>query len=373
LHQLLQSGRYRPHPVRRQWIPKPDGRQRPLGVTCVEDKVVQKALGWVLEAIYEADFYGFSYGFRPGRGQHDALDAVYMAIATRKVSFVLDADIQACFDRIEHAKLLAVLGMRIADRRVLRLIEQMLTAGVEDAGTWQASTVGVPQGAVISPLLATNVYLHLAIDQWAHRWRERQARGMVSIVRYADDFVMGFQYREDGERLRRLLEARLARFGLTLHPAKTRLIEFGRFAQTNRARRGQGKPETFDFLGFTHYCSRRRSDGRFAVRRRSITKRVRAFLQTVKEELCQRYAWPMDRQGRWLRSKVLGFFQYHAVPGNRAALETVRREVNRIWLTVLRRRSHKQDLTWARFGRWVKRWIPSTRTIHPYPNQRFAF
>lgn len=372
LHEQVQAGRYRPRPVRRQWIPKPDGRQRPLGVTCVEDKVVQKALVWVLEAICEVDFCGFSYGFRPGRGQHDALDAVYMAITTRKVGFVLDADIQACFDQIEHAKLLAVLGMRIADRRVLRLIEQMLKAGVEDAGTWQASEVGVPQGAVISPLLA-NVYLHLAIDRWVHRWRERQARGMVSVVRYADDFVMGFQYRQDGERLRELLEARLARFGLRLHPDKTRLIEFGRFAKTHRAERGQGRPETFDFLGFTHCCGRRRTDGGFALQRRSVAKRVRGFLQDLKAELRRRYAWPPARQGSWLRSKVLGYFQYHGVPGNRAALETVRREVNRIWLTVLRRRSQKHTLCWARFGRWVKRWIPSTRIVHPYPNQRFAF
>jgi group II intron reverse transcriptase/maturase len=372
LHLAVQSGRYRARPVRRQWIAKPDGRQRPLGVTCVEDKIVQQALVWVLEAIFEVDFLGFSYGFRPGRSQHDALDAVYMAITTRKVGWVLDADIEACFDRIEHHKLLAVLGRRIADRRVLRLIEQMLVAGVVDDGTWQPSTVGVPQGAVISPLLA-NVFLHDAIDRWVHGWRERCARGMVSIVRYADDFVIGVQYRDDGERLQAALKDRLGRYGLTLHPTKTRLLEFGRFAAARRAKRGLGKPESFDFLGFTHCCARRRSDGEFALRRLSIGKRVRAFLQQVKAELKQRYGWSVARQGAWLGSKVRGYFQYHAIPGNRAALETVRREVNRLWLRTLRRRSQRHDLTWKRFNGWVRRWIPSSRIIHPYPNQRFAF
>lgn len=372
LHEAVQSGRYRPQPVLRQWALKPDGRKRPLGVTCVEDKVVQKALAWVLEAIFEVDFLGFSYGFRPGRGQHDALDAVYMAITTRKVSWVLDADIEACFDRIEHDKLLAVLGRRLSDRRVLRLIEQTLEAGVVDEGRWQASKVGVPQGAVISPLLA-NVFLHDAIDRWVHGWRERWARGMVSIVRYADDFVIGFQYRDDGARLRSSLGKRLALYGLTLHPEKTRLIEFGRYAASNRAKRGAGKPEAFNFLGFTHHCGTRRSDGEFALRRVSIAKRVRAFLQAVKTDLQKRYEWSVARQGSWLRSQVRGYFQYHGIPGNITALETVRREINRMWLKVLRRRSQKTDTTWQKLNRWVKRWIPSCRIVHPYPNQRFAF
>lgn len=372
LHQAVHTGRYRPQPVRRQWIPKPDGRQRPLGIASVEDKVVQQALTWVLEAIYEVDFLGFSYGFRPGRSQHDALDAVYMAITTRKVGWVLDADIEACFDRIEHGKLLAVLGRRIADRRVLRLIEQTLAAGVLEEGKWQRTEAGVPQGAVISPLLA-NVFLHDAIDRWVHGWRERCARGTVSIVRYADDFVIGVQYRDDGERVREGLRQRLARYGLTLHPGKTRLMQFGRFAKADRKQRGLGKPETFDFLGFTHCCGVRRSDGGYALRRLSIAKRVRGFLRKIKQELRLHYAWSIARQGSWLRSKIQGYFQYHGVPGNQAALQLVRREVCRMWMRTLRRRSQRYDMTWQRFSSRVRRWIPTCKVVHPYPSQRFAF
>ncbi|MGB5018146.1 MAG: group II intron reverse transcriptase/maturase [Candidatus Moraniibacteriota bacterium] len=372
LHEAVQSGRYRPQPVLRQWAQKPDGRKRPLGVTCVEDKIVQKALVWVLEAIFEVDFLGFSYGFRPGRGQHDALDALFMAVKTQSVNWVLDADIEACFDRIEHSKLLAVLGRRISDRRVLHLIERTLKAGVVDDGKWQVSCVGVPQGAVLSPLLA-NVFLHDAIDRWVHGWRGRWARGMVSIVRYADDFVIGVQHRGDGVRIKESLEKRLALYGLTLHPGKTRLIEFGRFAQANRQQRDLGKPDTFDFLGFTHCCAISRTNGRFVLRRQSIRKRTRAFLQKLKQELRAHLTWSIARQGSWLRSKVRGYFQYHGVPGNLSALETVRNEVKRMWLRLLQRRSQKHKLTWERFAPVVSRWIPSCRIVHPYPDERFAF
>lgn len=371
LCQALHTGRYRAQPVLRHWIPKSDGRLRPLGITCVEDKVVQHALVSVLQAIYEVDFLGFSYGFRPGRSQHDALDAVYMAITTRKVSWVLDADIEACFDRIEHDKLLAVLKRRIADPRVLRLIEQTLKAGVMDDGAWQASEVGVPQGAVISPLLA-NIFLHDAIDRWVHQWRAHRARGLVSVVRYADDFVLGFQYRSDAQAARRLLQERLTKYGLTLHPEKTRLLEFGRFAESNRAERGAGKPDSFAFLGFTHRCTHRR-DGAYELQRRTVTKRLRNFLHEVKQSLRKRYHLSVSVQGAWLNKVLRGYFAYHAIPGNRAALETVRTEVNKMWLKALRRRSQHSDLPWSRFNRWVRQWIPSVRTLHVFPNERFAF
>lgn len=372
LHARVQSGRYRAKPVRRQWIPKADGRERPLGVACVEDKVVQQALKWVLEAVYEADFLGFSYGFRPGRSQHRALDAVYMAIKTRPANWLLDADIEACFDRIEHDKLLILLGKRIADRRVLRLIEQTLTAGVLDEGQWQPTQRGVPQGTVISPLLA-NVYLHYALDRWVHAWRQHRANGTVSVVRYADDFVVTFQYRDEGERFREELARRLDRFGLTLHPQKTRLIEFGRFAASNRRRRGEGKPETFDFLGFTHCCAKRRSNGGYALRRLTIAKRARAFLQRVKQRLRELISRPIAAQGAFLRQALRGYFQYHAVPGNYEPLKAVRREVTRQWLRLLRRRSQKHALSWNRMTRLEARWIPRVRIVHPHPEQRFAF
>jgi group II intron reverse transcriptase/maturase len=371
LHERLHSGRYRARPVHRVWIPKADGRKRPIGIASVEDKVVQQALVWVLEAIYEKDFVGFSYGFRPGRSQHDALDALYMAITTRKVSWVLDADIEGFFDHIDHTWLKRFLRHRIADRRVLRLIEQTLTAGMVEEEQWQATQMGVPQGAVISPLLA-NIYLHYALDQWVHAWRKRRARGEVYVVRYADDFVIGLQYREDGERLREALRDRLACFGLLLHGKKTRFIEFGRFAASNRAARGMGRPESFDFLGFTHLCGQTRK-GRFTVHRRSRADRQRALLQKIKHWLKCNACIPISHQGRWLRSVVRGYFQYHAIPGNHVALEGFRREVNRYWLRALRRRSQKHALPWPRMQRYVNRWIPRVRILHPYPSERFAY
>jgi len=371
LHQRIHTGRYRAKPVERIWRLKADGQKRPIGNTSVEDKVVQKALVWVLEAIYEKDFLGFSYGFRPGRSQHSALDALYMAITTRKVSWVLDADVAGFFDAIDHSWLQRFLRHRIADPRVLRLIEQMLTAGVVEEGQWQATQKGVPQGAVISPMLS-NIYLHYVLDTWVHAWRKQRARGDVYVVRYADDFVVGLQYQEDGERLMAALQERLARFGLSLHSKKTRLIEFGRFAASNRAERGLDKPESFVFLGFTHSCGRTRK-GRFAVHRRSHAGRQRELLQKIKIWLKKNACIPIGHQGRWLQQVVRGYYQYHAVPGNNDALQRLRREVNRYWLRTLRRRSQKHKLPWSRMQRFVKRWIPSVRILHPYPNKRFAF
>lgn len=370
LHERVQSGRYRPQPVARVWIPKADGRQRPLGVSCVEDKVLQQALTWVLESIYEVDFKGFSYGFRPGRHQHQALDAVYVAITQKKVSWVLDADIQRFFDRVDHGWLMKFLAHRIGDRRILRLVERTLKAGVVEEGQRRPSNAGTPQGAVLSPLLA-NIYLHYSLDLWVAAWRRRYARGEVYVVRYADDVVLGFQYRSDAQHLRRALEQRLARFALTLHPDKTRVVEFGRFAQGNRAKRGAGKPETFDFLGFTHACARRPSDGGFSVRRRSMAKRLRELVHELKDWLRTNRHLPLAVQGQYLRRVLQGYANYFGVPGNRDALETLRTQTCRHWFRALRRRSQKaRRLTWAKFNIHVRCWIPTMRITHPYPNQR---
>jgi group II intron reverse transcriptase/maturase len=343
---------------------------RPLGIAALEDKIVQHALGRVLNAIYEADFLGFSYGFRPGRSQHDALDALFVGLTTRKVNWVLDADIRGFFDTIAHEWLLKFLEHRIADPRVLRLIRKWLRAGVSEDGTWSPTTVGTPQGAVISPLLA-NVYLHYVLDLWAHQWRGRHARGDVIIARYADDFVLGFQHRSEAERFLADLRERLEHFGLSLHPDKTRLIEFGPAAAPKRKRLGQGRPETFDFLGFTHICGKTRKRKRFTVKRQTITKRLRAKLHDIKEQLRRRFHDSVADLGDWLSSVVRGYMNYHAVPGNLAAVKTFRTQVIRSWFRALRRRGDRHKITWARFGVVADILIPRVRILHPYPDARF--
>jgi group II intron reverse transcriptase/maturase len=370
LQNRIQAGRYRAHPSKRVWIDKPDGRQRPIGITALEDKIVQKCLVWVLEQIYEEDFLGFSYGFRPGKSQHHALDAVYVAITQRKVSWVLDADIRGFFDTLDHGWLMKFVAHRVADPRILRLIRKFLRAGVSEDGQWSKTEVGTPQGAVLSPLLA-NIYLHYVLDLWVNRWRSHHAQGEVYIIRYCDDFVLGFQYRSDAERFQRELARRLARFGLELHPEKTRLIEFGRFAAATRQKRGEGKPETFDFLGFTHCCAKRRSDGGFTVRRKTIAKRMRAKLKEVNQALRRKRHMSIWLQGRWLGAVIRGHINYYGVPGNVESLNAFRTQAVRSWLKALRRRSQKgRSLTWSRFKHWIERWIPRVRIVHPYPNQR---
>ena len=369
LHSRVQCGAYRAQPSKRAWIPKADGQQRPLGIAALEDKVVQQAVKTVLELIYEEDFLGLSYGFRPWRSCHNALDALWMGITHRKVNWVLDADIRGFFDNIDHEWMLTFLEHRIADRRILRLIRKWLRAGVSEDGKWSRTTVGTPQGSVISPLLA-NVFLHYAFDLWANQWRERHARGSVIMVRYADDFVMGFQSQVDAERFLRELRQRLERFGLQLHPEKTRLIEFGRYAAERREKRGEGKPETFDFLGFTHFCGTTRN-GTFTIKRKSIAKRMRAKLQAIKQQLKARMHDAVPEVGRWLRSVVRGWFNYHAVPGNINCLDEFHTQVQRLWRRVLQRRSQKGRVwTWERVQRLTRRWLPKPQILHPYPNQR---
>jgi group II intron reverse transcriptase/maturase len=369
LHGCLHRGAYRAKPSKRMYLEKPDGRKRPIGIAALEDKIVQQATVWVLEAIYEVDFLGFSYGFRPGRGPHNALDAVYVALTKRRVNWVLDADVQSFFDRLDHECLLKFLQHRIGDPRLLRLIQKWLQAGVSDEGEWTSTTVGTPQGAVISPILA-NIYLHYVLDLWVEQWREGHARGEVYIVRYADDFVLGFQYKDDAVRLRTALTDRLSSFGLALHKQKTRLIQFGRFADKDRRDGGDGKPETFDFLGFTHICSKYRKDGRFTVKRKSSRDRLRRKVQAIGRLLRRLRHLSVPQLGAWLRSVVRGFFQYHAVPGNYDSLQRFRRLISREWLRALRRRSQKDRCSWKRLQQLVARWLPRPRILHPYPDRR---
>lgn len=372
LHDQIHSGRYRAKASKRIWIPKSDGRQRPIGIAALEDKIVQQALVEILQVIYEEDFLGFSYGSRPNRSQHNALDAIFVAITQRKVSWVLDADIRGFYDNIEHGWLMKFMEHRVTDKRVLRLIKKMLQAGVSEDGQWSKTVVGTPQGAVISPLLA-NIYLHYALDLWVKWWRDHQARGEVYIVRYADDFVVGFQYQSDAIRFHAELQTRMGKFGLGLHDDKTRLIEFGRFAAENRKNRGEKKPETFDFLGFTHICSTCRVKGKFKLLRKTISKRLRGKIKEVCQLLHDHRHKPVVEQGKWLRSVVQGYFNYYAVPGNRKAMDTFRTQIGHGWLRALRRRSQKgRSLTWERMQRQMMKWIPTARVLHPYPNQRLC-
>ena len=365
----VHTGRYQARPSRRAYIPKADGRLRPLGIAALEDKILQRAVVEVLNAIYEEDFLGFSYGFRPERSPHDALDALAAGIYKKKVNWVLDADIRDFFSKLDRVWLQKFLGHRIADKRVLRLIDKWLSAGVIENGSWSDTLEGTPQGASASPLLA-NVYLHYVFDRWVRQWRGRQARGDIVVVRFADDFIVGFQRLDDARRFLRDLRERFAKFSLELHPDKTRLIEFGRYAAERRAAQGRGKPETFDFLGFTHICGKGKN-GSFWLRRHTIKKRLRAKLKQVKDQLVRRRHLPVPEQGRWLASVVRGHFAYYAVPGNSRAISAFHRQTGRIWFRALRRRSQRHRLTWKRMERLTARWLPPARIQHPYPEVRF--
>jgi group II intron reverse transcriptase/maturase len=370
LHERVQRGAYRALPSRRTYIPKPDGRQRPLAIAALEDKIVQRATVALLNAIYEEDFLGFSYGFRPGRCAHDALDALFVGINSTKVNWILDADIRSFFDEISQQWLVRFLEHRIGDRRIIRVIQKWLKVGVLENGIVAVSDRGTGQGSVISPLLA-NIYLHYALDLWAERWRRREATGDMIFVRYADDFIVGFQHEADARRFLDEMRKRLHEFALSLHPDKTRLIEFGRFAAANHEQRGLGKPETFNFLGFTFMCGKSRQ-GFVLLKRKTRRDRMRAKLRMVKQEMRRRMHQPIPEQGRWLWHVVRGYFNYHAVPMNTRALAVFRAEIARSWHRVLNRRSQKANLTRARMDKLIDDWLPKPRILHPWPDKRFA-
>ena len=370
LHDRVHRGAYRALPSRRRYIPKADGRQRPLAIAALEDKIVQRATVTVLNAIYEEDFLGFSYGFRPRRSQHDVLDALVVGISSTKVNYILDADIAGFFDAVSQDWLVRFLNHRIGDPRLIRLIQKWLRAGILEDGVVTTSDRGTGQGSVASPLLA-NVYLHYVFDLWANRWRQREATGDMIIVRYADDIVVGFEHEADARRFWEAMRERLQEFALSLHPDKTRLLEFGRFAAANRKRRGLGKPETFTFLGFTFICGRTRR-GDFQIHRKTRRDRMQAKLTEIKEELRRRMHQSIPQQGRWLRQVVTGYYNYHAVPTNSRALEAFHYHVIDLWRRTLRRRSQKDGSTWERIAKIANDWLPKPRILHPWPQQRFA-
>jgi RNA-directed DNA polymerase len=370
LFSRVQRGAYRALPSRRTYIPKADGRQRPLAVVALEDKVVQRATVEVLNCIYEEEFLGFSYGFRPGRGQHNALDALCVAITSKKVNFIFDADVRSFFDEVSQQWLIRFVEHRVGDRRIIRLIQKWLKAGVLEDGVVTVSDKGTGQGSVISPLLA-NVYLHYTFDLWAERWRRRQATGDMIIVRFADDIVVGFEHESDARRFWNAMRERLEEFSLSLHPGKTRLIEFGRHAADRRKQRGLGKPETFRFLGFVFICGRDRK-GKFQLRRKSRRDRMRAKLREIKEELRRRMHQAIPEQGRWLAQVIRGYFAYHAVPTNFPALSAFRDHIKRLWLRTLRRRSQKDRFAWERMTKLANDFLPQPKILHPWPSVRFA-
>lgn len=372
LHGRIHRGAFRAKPSRRVYIEKADGRQRPLGIASLEDKIVQHAVRTVLQCIYEEDFLGFSYGFRPERSPHLALDALYVAITEKRVNWILDADIEGFFDNIDRDWLVKFIEHRVGDKRIVRLIQKWLNAGIIEGTDWSDTGKGTPQGAVLSPLLA-NVFLHYVFDLWINQWRKRHAKGQCVVVRYADDFVIGFEHEAEARACLEALAERLEGFGLRLHPKKTRLIEFGRESAAKREREGRGKCETFDFLGFTHICGKTRRSKRFALKRITMASRMRRTLAAIKQQLVRRRHAPVGQTGRWLASVIRGWQGYHAIPDNFQRLAQVDAAVARLWLRQLRRRSQRgrQRWTWERMDRLVRKYLPRPRILHKWPNIRF--
>ncbi|MBN2300963.1 MAG: group II intron reverse transcriptase/maturase [Lentisphaerae bacterium] len=371
LHGRVHRGSYRAKPSKRIYIPKGEQEMRPLGMAALEDKIVQQATVWVLEQIYEEDFLNFSYGFRPGRSPHNALDALYMGIKVKKVNWILDADIRKFFDTVQFNWIERFVEHRVADRRILRLVKKWLRAGVSKEGEWSQTREGTPQGAVVSPIIA-NIYLHYVLDMWVRQWRRKHARGDMIVVRYADDVVLGFQHEDDARRFWMELDKRLGRFGLSLNKEKTRLIEFGRYAAERRAERGEGKPETFDFLGFTHISGKSRKNGRFILMRKTARKRLHAKMKEIRRTLLRCRHRPINEQGKWLRLVLQGYFNYYGIPGNGPALKAIRSDVGRAWLKALRRRGQHDKANWEFMKELMAQWLPPIHIVHPYPDERLA-